>query len=410
MFKYSLKSIIKRNRVISILYILALVLATTLSTLTINISKQINEGFYMADNKYDVIVGSAGSDTQLVMSSLFFSDNPVGTINYEKLLAIKEKYNTEKVIGMAVSDNYKGARVIGVDVEFLDDYKIKEGEKYKNIYEVVVGSTVAQRYNLKIGDSMVTTHGLAGVGHNHEATPYKLVGILEKTNSAYDNVIFSNIESVWAIHGHEHNEEEHVEEGNVVAEHSEEEHAEEYIQSEHDTTEHKITAILIRSGSMQTVGQLIQEYHKDSTQAVSPTKVMRKLLTNIDLSKQITWVLTGIIVILSVLIITMLSLMLLNNLKEEVAVLRFISLSELKIKQFVAYQIQILFSIAILITLLCTKICLVLTGNIASKYGLVFNTSKMYVEESVFLGFIIIIGLLITTVFNKRLFDKEILN
>ena len=77
MFKYSIKSLLSKKTV-SILFIMSICVAISISMLSINISSQIEEGFYQVDKKYDVIVGPNGSSTQLVMSSLFFSDDPLG--------------------------------------------------------------------------------------------------------------------------------------------------------------------------------------------------------------------------------------------------------------------------------------------------------------------------------------------
>lgn len=59
MFKYSFKRILS-NKIISILFILALCFTISVSMLSINISSQIEESFYSMDKKYDVLVGNKG--------------------------------------------------------------------------------------------------------------------------------------------------------------------------------------------------------------------------------------------------------------------------------------------------------------------------------------------------------------
>ena len=90
MLKYAVKSLLSRKWV-TFLYIFAVVIALTLGMIVDNISKQINEGFYNADNKYDVIIGPTGSSTQLVMSTLFFSDDPLGTIDYSYVKELEDR-------------------------------------------------------------------------------------------------------------------------------------------------------------------------------------------------------------------------------------------------------------------------------------------------------------------------------
>ena len=57
MFRFALKSI-NSKKTISILYVIALSISMTISMLSINISSQIQEGFFRVDQKYDVVVGN----------------------------------------------------------------------------------------------------------------------------------------------------------------------------------------------------------------------------------------------------------------------------------------------------------------------------------------------------------------
>ena len=101
MFKFALKSL-KSKKTISILYVIALSISMVISMLSINISSQIQEGFFRVDQKYDVIVGNKGSSTQLVMSSIFFSEEPLGTLPYSVVDDIK---NIDITINYTL-DNY----------------------------------------------------------------------------------------------------------------------------------------------------------------------------------------------------------------------------------------------------------------------------------------------------------------
>ena len=53
MIKYSIKSLLSK-KTISILFSLAIFIAVSISMLAINISSQIEEGFYQVDKKYDI--------------------------------------------------------------------------------------------------------------------------------------------------------------------------------------------------------------------------------------------------------------------------------------------------------------------------------------------------------------------
>ena len=189
MFRYSIKSLLSKKTV-SILFIISICIAISISMLSINISSQIDEGFYQVDKKYDIIVGPKGSSTQLVMSSLFFSDDPLGTIDTDYLDNIMDEYEVTTIVPLAMADSYKGNRIVGTTTDLLNDYSLKSGELFKEDYEVVVGYNIATSYNLSIGDEITTSHGTSNYAEEHTSSPYILVGILDKTNTSYDNTLF----------------------------------------------------------------------------------------------------------------------------------------------------------------------------------------------------------------------------
>jgi len=68
--------------------------------------------------------------------------------------------------------------------------------------EVTVGATVAKLVNLKLGDTFSSAHGLSVDGHAHEEHPFVVKGILKPTNSVVDNLILTNVGSIWQVHEH----------------------------------------------------------------------------------------------------------------------------------------------------------------------------------------------------------------
>ena len=45
-----------------------------------NITEQLNSNILKNASYYDIIVGSAGSETQLILSTLFYYDSPIANI------------------------------------------------------------------------------------------------------------------------------------------------------------------------------------------------------------------------------------------------------------------------------------------------------------------------------------------
>jgi putative ABC transport system permease protein len=73
--------------------------------------------------------------------------------------------------------------------------------------EVVIGDLVSKVTDLKIGDEFYGTHGFDGNGHIHDNRSYEVVGIFEKSNSVIDNLIITDLKSVWQVHDHANDQE-----------------------------------------------------------------------------------------------------------------------------------------------------------------------------------------------------------
>ena len=171
----------------------------------------------------DLVVGAKGSPMQLILSSLYHVDNPTGNIPMSEANKIAENPLVKLATPISLGDNYKGHRIIGTDASFLElyDLKLNQGKLWNKSFEVVLGSDVAKKNNLKIGDKIFSAHGLSADAHQHDEHPFLVVGILHRTNTVVDNLILSNLASVWEVHGISHNG-EHIHGENCNHEHSHE--------------------------------------------------------------------------------------------------------------------------------------------------------------------------------------------
>ena len=155
----------------------------------------------------DLVIGAKGSPMQLILSSLYHVDNPTGNIPMSEANKLAENPLVQLATPISLGDNYKGHRIIGTDASFLQLYelKLKEGKLWSKSFEVVLGSEVARKHNIKIGDQIFSAHGLSADAHQHDDHPFTVVGILNPAQSIVDNLILSNLASVWEVHGIAHN-------------------------------------------------------------------------------------------------------------------------------------------------------------------------------------------------------------
>lgn len=402
MFKFALKSI-NSKKTISILYVIALSISMTISMLSINISSQIQEGFFRVDQKYDVVVGNKGSSTQLLMSSIFFSEDPLGTLPYSVVDDIKDIDETMKVVPIALGDNYRGSKIVGTEPNLLEGYEFSKGQVFGEDFEVVVGSNVAKAYNLEIGSQIVSSHGAGDAisGHDHSDSPYKVVGILKSTNTSYDNVVFTDICNIWSAHSN-HDEEEHSDEEHHdhEEEHSHEDDLEHSDEEEHthahNHSDGEVTAILVRSGNLGNANQIIKDFNVEDKdlQAINVTQTLRKLMGNVDISKQIALILSSLVVILAIIIVVIMTYMMQKTYDKDLEILHILGASQGKTIGYLGYQNSILIILALLISLLGREIVLNLANKVSSSLGIVLAMNKVYSLEYIVLLAIIVFSIL----------------
>jgi len=146
MLKFALKNMaIKRVQVILIL--LSIVISAGIGVLAFNVANQVDEGITNNAAYYSVIVGPAGSNTQLAMNSMYFTDSPVGTIPYSVVSALQQDSRVTSAIPFAMADNYNGYGVVGTTPAYL------AGKTVGIIGVGQIGSKVARR--LKAFDSKI---------------------------------------------------------------------------------------------------------------------------------------------------------------------------------------------------------------------------------------------------------------
>ncbi len=196
----------------TLLSVLLLSSSVAIITLLILLQKQFEEQFSSNADNIDLVLGAQGSPLQLVLSSVYQVDAPTGNINYDSARVWMRHPFIKSAIPLAYGDNYLGYKIVGTTADYLEKFnaKIEKGKIFEKEFQVVVGYNVAQKLNLKIGDKFNGTHGDAKEGETHEEFKYLVTGIATKTGKVIDNLILSNIESVWAMHGQEHEESHEV--------------------------------------------------------------------------------------------------------------------------------------------------------------------------------------------------------
>ena len=388
MFKFAIKNMaIKRVKIV--LIVISIVISACVALLAYNISEQVDDGFKSTAAYYDIIIGPAGSSTQLAMNTMFFTDKPLGTISYEYVEALRADMRINTVVPFMMGDSYNGAKIVGTEPIFLDGKALDDGEMFAEKFECVIGSAVAKKYGLTLGAELITSHGLAEGGASHEANPLRVVGILKQTNTSYDNVIFTAVETVWSTHDHVGDEHEEHEE------HEHEEHGE-------------ICAILVKTKSFNHYNAVKTEYGADaSLLVINPSEVLREVLENVDMSSKIVYILCVIILIMNIFIISVITLLNMYDSKKEISLMRLIGIGMSKINLLYIFQNGIIGLISTVLAFATSRLCLLLMGEYVASMGIVLNSAKVYPLELAIMALIFTISVIPTVVCTLNMSRKD---
>ena len=215
LWKIAWKSIRHRS-LASALTAFSMALGVALVVTVLVINGVVGKSFQQGAQGYDLIVGAKGSKLQLVLSTVFYNQDPVGLIPYEYYdLMRSSRYSAEvkTAIPIARGDNYQGSPVIATTPEYFNSvtksdgksYTLQEGEffKYTDYNGAVVGYAVAKKNKLQVGQEIRFGHTNSARDEDlHE--PFKIVGILDHTGSPNDRAVFVNLEGFYREHEHGH--------------------------------------------------------------------------------------------------------------------------------------------------------------------------------------------------------------
>ena len=242
---------IKSKPLNTALNILLMSLGIAIILVLILLNTQLQENLDKNKRGIDLVVGAKGSPLQLILANVYHIDFPTGNIKLSEAKSLTRNRLIESAIPLALGDNYKGFRIVGTNHDYFKLYngQMAEGELWKYNLESVIGANVAEQLGIKIGDVFFGSHGMSVTDMAHEEQEYQVVGIMEPSGSVLDNLILTNVESVWAVHDHgedEHDEDDHIEnheehdhdDDHEHEDDHDEEHGHEHDLEEHDHEEH----------------------------------------------------------------------------------------------------------------------------------------------------------------------------
>ena len=354
-FKLSLKNIFNKP-LSSTISLALLILGIGIISLLLQLNTLIKDQMDNNLKGIDMVVGAKGSPLQLILSSVYHIDSPTGNISLEEAEKISKNRMVGSSIKLLYGDNFKGYRIVGAEKKFIELYngKIKKGKNLSKPFEVLVGSKVYSKLKIDIGDDLISSHGLRETGESHEDQSFKVVGLLEPSNSVIDQLIITLPQSVWDVHGNHDHEEEHEHDHN----------------EEHQHDDREITAMLIKFKSPMNIIQFPRQINETTNlQAAVPSYEISRLFKLFGFGIETLSYLAYLIIIVSGF---SLFINLFNSMRErkyEMALIRTLGASRLQLSTMIIFESIIL------------TISGFILGLLFSRFGVMFVSSLM--EESI---------------------------
>ena len=184
------------------LNLLLLSLGLASITFLLLVSFQLNKAFDKDLAGIDLVVGAKGSPMQLILCGVFHIDVPTGNIALKAVQALAKNPMVASVIPLSLGDNLRGYRIVGSSPAYITHFGavLAQGRLWDAPMQVVLGSVVAKKLGLQVGNTFIGSHGLGAGGHLHGDNPYLVVGILQASGTVIDRLIVTDTASVWKVH------------------------------------------------------------------------------------------------------------------------------------------------------------------------------------------------------------------
>lgn len=265
--------------------VLLVALATALGVGVVLQERAMRLGSARAADKFDLVIGAAGSETQLVLSSVFLQPSPLPLMPADTLRKLAADARVSWVAPIGFGDSFQGRSIVGTTTSLVNTLSdgLAEGRAFAAEGEAVVGAAAG----IPLGTRIKPSHGTAeDGGHAHTELAYTVVGRLKPSGTAWDKAILVPIQAVWHLHGlgqaenhaeakPTHEEADHDEDGH--------EHHEGAIDADAPLDESfakavaGVPALLVKPRTIADAYRLRQAYRGESTLAVFPAEVLTRL-------------------------------------------------------------------------------------------------------------------------------------
>ena len=174
-----------------------------------HIRHQTKQNFSSTVSGVDLIVGARTGSLNLLLYSVFRIGSPTNNIRWQTYENITNNNQVKWAIPISLGDSHNGYRVLGTTKSYFQHFSygkkrhlaFSDGREFDQVFDLVLGSEVANKLGYKVGDKVVLAHGIAATSFSmHDDRPFTVVGILAATGTPVDQTLHVSLQGIEAIH------------------------------------------------------------------------------------------------------------------------------------------------------------------------------------------------------------------
>lgn len=197
------------RRFVLSLTVVSIALASFLLVGIERIRTDVREGFSQSVSGTDLIVGARTGPVQLLLYAVFHIGAATNNMRWTSVEALSAEPAVAWTIPLSLGDSHKGFPVLGTTAAYFEHFRygdrqalaFQEGKPFSGLFDAVLGADVADSLGYHLGDRIVLSHGIGGIGlPEHADKPFTVTGILARTGTPVDRTVHVSLEAIEAIH------------------------------------------------------------------------------------------------------------------------------------------------------------------------------------------------------------------
>lgn len=342
-----------------------------------HIRHQAKDSFSRTVSGVDLIVGARTGQLNLLLYSVFRVGNPSNNIGWDSYQDIIKDRNVVWSVPISLGDSHRGYRVMGTSQAYFDHFRygnkqllaFSHGEKFNELYDVVVGSEVAKQLEYELGDQVIIAHGMGKVSFkNHDDHPFTIVGILKPTGTPVDQTVHVSVQAIQAIHS-----------GKSVT----------------DFTPKSITAFMLglkSKLSIFSVQRKVNNYRAEPLMAILPGVALSDLWKMMSNAENVLRVIAVLVLFAALVGMTTMLLASMQERQRELAVLRAIGSGPFLIAGLIQIEALLLTLIGLILAGLILWLGISLGQDYLSEYYGLYISANVFTTDMLLLSTTILVA------------------